>query len=103
MEAHEHEAAGDWRKAEDAYRCALVLAQAENNEGMIFKTHHDLSGLYAFLDKNQRALEEAMSATEAARRANMTPLLTMALENQARCRRLLGDTAAALAAANEFL
>ena len=99
IQAHEHEAAGDWEKAEAAYRQVLALALAEKNAMLIFKAHSDLSGLYAFLGQKQRALEEATSATEAARGANMTPLLTRALENHARCWLDLGKTAAAAASA----
>src|SRR3989442_512393 len=49
MEAHEHETAGNWQKAEAAYRKALTLAQTDNSPAMIFKAHDDLSRLYAFL------------------------------------------------------
>ena len=73
LEAHEHETTGDWQKAEVAYRQALALAQDENNAALIFKAHEDLGGLYAFLCQEQRALEEAALATEAARRADMKP------------------------------
>jgi len=102
LEAHEHEMAGDWQKAAEAYRQALALAEAENNAALISNAHHDLSSLYALLGQMQRALEEAKEASEAARRAEITPLLTRSLENQAHCWLRLGETASALAAANEI-
>ncbi len=103
MEAHEYENAGDWLKAEMAHRRALDLAQAQNNAALICKGHCDLSGLFAFLDQKQQALEEADFAVEAAKRANIPALLAMALESQARRRLQLGRSRQALEAANEIL
>jgi tetratricopeptide (TPR) repeat protein len=103
LEAHEHEAAGDWLKAEAAFRQALDLARKEGNAGIIFMGHSNLGGLFNLLGHAERALEEATAATEAARRADMPVLLARALTTEGRYRLNLFGPAAGLVAANEIL
>lgn len=85
QKAHEHEAVGEWDEAEAAYCRCLVLAQEQDQPGMVFKANSDLSRLYAFLGRKERALESAEAALEAARVSDMKPLIGMALENCTFC------------------
>ena len=103
LEAHRHEEAGQWHAAEAAYRQGLALAVAERNTFAEFKAHYDLSALHSFLGQKQIASEETQLATDAARRANLTPLLIMALERQARAWLSAGDPIRALESVDEML
>ena len=103
LEAHRHEEGGQWHAAETAYRKGLALAVAEGNTFTEFKAHYDLSALHSFLGQEQHAHEEAKSATDAARRSGLVPLLIMALERQARTCLSVGDPLRALEAAVETL
>lgn len=102
-EAHQWEAEGQWGKAEAAYRQALALAEAEGSPMMEYNAHDDLSGLYSFLGQEERAFAEAEAAAKAARRVKMVPLLSMALDGQARCALSIGNPSLALSLMNELL
>ena len=58
LEAHHHEEAGQWHKAEAAYRKGLALAVSEGNAFAEFKAHYDLSAFQSFLGQKQIAFEE---------------------------------------------
>ena len=96
MEAHEHENADQWDQAEVTYRKALALAVAEGNSAMVYKRHDDLSNLYTMRNMPDRALEEALSALQAARQSPL--VLAMALDGAARCYFAVQDLAAAMQA-----
>jgi tetratricopeptide (TPR) repeat protein len=100
-EAIEHENAGRWAQAEVAYRQILALAETEGNPGCIYMAHSDLSSLYSIQGMTDRALKEAKTAVEAARKTDMESLLLTALGNLARCHLMKGDIALAAAAAAE--
>jgi hypothetical protein len=101
MEAGECEARGDWAGAEACHRKVLALQEATGNFGLIFKAHHDLSRLFLLLGDLQRADAAAGAATTAARQANLSAVLVMALENQASCSLRLADYAGAVKSASE--
>jgi tetratricopeptide (TPR) repeat protein len=99
----EREAACRWEEAEAGLRRALELSRATGAAMMIFKDHHDLSGLFSLLGRDHEALAEARAAAEAARREECPPLLLMAMERLAGCLLACKDPAGALAAAEEML
>ena len=100
-EAHEHEDCARWEQAVAAHRQALALAESEVNHAMIFKKHADLSSLFAILGDNEQALQEALEAVEAARKADLPPLLLRALEGVTQRRLTRGEIAASFAVVEE--
>jgi tetratricopeptide (TPR) repeat protein len=84
-EAASQEAAADWRGAEVTYRRLLEQAIATGEATSQYRAHAALSGLYQLLGDHDKAVEQARSATEAARRADLPILLASALEQQATC------------------
>jgi hypothetical protein len=82
-EAERCEATADWAGAEAAYRRMLARAQAEVSDTAQFRAHDQLAMLHGLLGRHDAALEEARSAVAAARRADLSPLLFMALDSQA--------------------
>ncbi len=100
-EAQEHEEAARWEQAEAAYFQALALAETEGIAGMISKSHYDLGRLYEILGKTDNALQQAGAALKSARKANMEPLVLMALTIIFRCHLLKGDVASAAVVADE--
>jgi len=101
QEAAEHEARGDWVGAEACYRKVLASEEATGNPGLICKAHFDLSRLFLLIGDLGKAEASARAATAAARRAEVFPLLVMALENEATCALRRSDVAAALETASE--
>jgi tetratricopeptide (TPR) repeat protein len=101
QEAHEHEDAARWEQAEAAHRRALALAEAEGNEGMIFKAHDDLRSLFAIRGMADKALQEAQAALAAARKAKIAPMLAMAFGGLFQCHLMKGDMRPAAATAEE--
>ena len=66
QEALQHENASEWQEAEDAYRHALELAEAQDIPGLVYKAQADLSDLFSLLGQNERALEAAQAVRSCA-------------------------------------
>lgn len=81
--AAECESRADWEGAELAYQNILALPDVTPAEE--FRAHTDLVGLCRILNRDSDALSHARSATWAARRADSTVLLLMALQAETRC------------------
>ncbi|BDI33949.1 hypothetical protein CCAX7_60000 [Capsulimonas corticalis] len=103
QEATLSETDGEWLRAEEIYHQLLAIAIAEGNAMGEWKANDNLHGFYSFLGKTELASNAASAATEAARRADMQPLLVRALENQARNDLKMGSLMQALALAEEIL
>jgi tetratricopeptide (TPR) repeat protein len=103
MEAQRCEEAADWPGAEVAYRRVLDRAVATGEVANQYKSFSDLSNLYELVGNETAALELARSATEAARRTDISILLAMALEQQAGCALRLDLVSEALTALDEAL
>ncbi|PWU14707.1 MAG: hypothetical protein C5B50_16795 [Verrucomicrobia bacterium] len=103
QEAERCERSLDWAGTEVAYRKVLALNEAENNSRMMVKPHMDLSRLFRLIGRQDAAWTHACTASELGRRADMFPLLAMALDNEAACALERGDAQRALAAASEAL
>ena len=101
VEAGEHEDAGRWEQAKATHRQRLALAEADGHVAMLFKPHYDLSNLFAICGPAASALHEAQKALEVARKADMPPLLLMALESVFWCHVRQGDLMAATTTAAE--
>jgi hypothetical protein len=101
QEAAECESRCDWAGAEAVYRKVLPLEEATGNFGLIAKAQMDLSRLLRVVGRLAEAWEFAGAATDSARRAQIFPVLVMALENQAFCAEAKQDSQAALAAVCE--
>jgi tetratricopeptide (TPR) repeat protein len=97
------EATGDWAGAEAIYHRLAELARTDNNDLALSRAYQGLAGLLALLDRQDAALEAVRSWLEAARRADIAPLLYSALEAVARCNLRLGRLGEALAAVEEIL
>jgi hypothetical protein len=82
-EAARCEGAADWGGAEATYRKLLALAEKEDNAAMQYRAHESLARLNGLLGQHGAALDEARAAVAAARRADLAPLLCMALDGQA--------------------
>lgn len=82
-EAGRCEANADWAGAEAAYRWMLERARENANDTTQFRAHSQLAMLHGLLGRHEAALEEARAAVAAARRADLSPLLFMALDDQA--------------------
>jgi hypothetical protein len=82
-EAEHCEATADWAGAEAAYRRMLARAQAEDSGITQFRAHGQLAMLHGLQGRHDAALAEARAAVAAARRADLSPLLFMALDDQA--------------------
>jgi tetratricopeptide (TPR) repeat protein len=93
--------AGDWVRAEEAYRKLLELQEGTGNPGLIAKPQMDLSHLFRLIGRLDDAWAFALSASDSARRTEVYPLIWMALENEALCALARGEPANALAAASE--
>lgn len=81
--AAESEERADWGAAESAYNQILSLSHLE--PATEYKAHSDLASLCRLLGRNSDALDHARCATAAARRADLSVLLAMALQGEARC------------------
>jgi len=103
MAAHASEETADWGDAERAYRRAAELAETEGDDASTFKAHLDLSRLYSLLDRHDESLSAARDAVISARRTEMAPILTMALESYGSELLHHGNVDAASAAAEEIL
>jgi tetratricopeptide (TPR) repeat protein len=93
--------AGDWVRAEEAYRKLLTMQEQTGNPGLQAKPQMDLSRLFCLLGRLDEAWAFAQAATASARQTELYPLRAMALENEAFCARARGDVLQALAAASE--
>lgn len=103
MEAQRCEAAANWKGAEVTYRKVLDRPATTGDGARQYKAFSDLSRLYHLVGNEAAALEQACSATAAARRADMPILLAMALEQQAECALRLEIVSEALTALDEAL
>lgn len=92
--AGEFEERADWGAAESAYRQILSLSGLE--PATEYNAHSDLASLCRLLGRNSAALGHARFATAAARRADCSILLTMALEGESRCLIRCGEIAEAV-------
>jgi tetratricopeptide (TPR) repeat protein len=79
----------------------LAIREATGNFGLIFKAHYDLSHLFLLLGDIERADQAAQAAIVAARKADVFPVLMMALETRAICALRRSDYAGALERASE--
>jgi tetratricopeptide (TPR) repeat protein len=77
------------------------LDESAGNFGMIAKAQMDLCGLLRQVGRMDEAWQFACAATISARRAEIFPVLVMALEREAFCALDRGDLVKALAAASE--
>jgi tetratricopeptide (TPR) repeat protein len=102
-EAQRCEAAADWQGAENAYRKLLDRADSSGEAMQRYNGLSALCGLNQLLGRSAVALEKAETATAAARATELTTLLAMALEQQARCALRLGRVSEAAAALDEAL
>jgi tetratricopeptide (TPR) repeat protein len=102
-EASNHEAAADWPGAEVAYRKVLERAIATGDVTSQYRAYAGLSGLFQLVGAHTTAIEQAHSATAAARQADLPILLAMALERQAACALRLNQLSEALSAVEEAL
>lgn len=100
-EAREHENAARWEQAEIAHRQVLALAIAEADHVGTYKAHSDLGSMYTIRGITDRALLEAQSGVEAARKTNIETLLFVALGELSQCQLRIGDIASATATAEE--
>ena len=103
MEAHAHENAARWEEAEKCHRRALALAEAVGAPMTIYKDHSDLSALYALRGMQDRALEEARLALEAARRDSLPIIHSMGLQTFGRRCLAAGDLEKASEVAEEWV
>ncbi len=101
QEAGECESRRDWAGAEAAYRKVLVLEEASGILGPIAKAQMDLARLLRRVGRLDEAWQFAQAATGSARRANVFPVLVMALEGEVACALAKGENQTALAAASE--
>jgi hypothetical protein len=99
--AGECENAGDWAAAEAAYRQLIAMREQSGNPGLIAKAQMDLSRLLRLLGRLDQAWELASAASASARATEVSPLIAMALENQALCALDRGDSNQALEAASQ--
>jgi tetratricopeptide (TPR) repeat protein len=81
--ASEFEERADWGAAESAYNQILSLSGLEPTTE--YKTHSNLASLCRLLGRNSDALAHSRYATAAARRADLSILLAMALQGETRC------------------
>lgn len=102
-EAREHVNAGRWEQAETAHRDVLALAEVAGNLAMVYKAHDDLRAFYAMRGMPDKALIEACTAVEVARKVDMIPVIGMALEGLSRCYLSVGDLDAATTTAEELV
>ena len=93
--------AGDWVRAEEAYRKLLTMQEQTGNPCLQAKPQMDLSRLFCLIGRLDEAWAFARAATASARRTELYPLMAMALENEALCALARGDVLQALAAASE--
>jgi tetratricopeptide (TPR) repeat protein len=93
--------AGDWVRSEDAYRKLMTLQEQTGNAGLLAKPQMDLSGLFCLIGRWDEAWSLARAATASARRTGLSPLIAMALRNEALCALARSDAPQALAAASE--
>jgi hypothetical protein len=103
MQAQRCEAAADWKGAEVAYREVLDRAVHTGEAASQYRALSGLACLCQLVGDDPAALEQARSATDAARRADMPVLLAVALEQQAGCALRLVLVAEARTALDEAL
>lgn len=95
------EEAADWEGAERAYRESLRRA-GDSGFGR-YAAHADLAGLYALLKRDDAAREQTIQATAAAREADSTAILLMALGSEVRWLLRQANPSAAWPLINEML
>jgi len=101
VEADELESKGNWTEAEAVRRKILSLDETLENSGILAKAQMDLCGLLRLLGRGGEASQFAAAAISSARRAEMFPVLVMALECESWCALEQGDYPRALALAFE--
>ncbi len=101
VEADELESKGNWTEAEVVRRKILSLKETMENFGILAKAQMDLSGLLRLLGRLEEAWQFASAATASARRAEMFPVLVMALECESWCALEQGNVSRALALTSE--
>jgi len=101
QEADDLEGKGDWAAAEAVRRKILAVEESSGDFGA--KAQMDLCRLLRLVGRLDEACQFASAATISARRADVFPLVVMALENEAFCALDKGDSPKALAAASEAL
>jgi len=101
LAAAECEERADWCCAESTYNQILALPEAE--PAVEYKTHSSLAGLCHLLRRECDSMDHVRRATAAARRADLSILLSMALQNEARCLIRCGQTTDACIAIAEAI
>jgi tetratricopeptide (TPR) repeat protein len=103
QEADDLEHMGNWAEAEAVRRKVLSLEETSGNFGLIAKAQMDLCRVLRVVGRGEEASQFASAATASARRADIFPVLVMALECEAWCALDRGDSPKALAAASEAM
>jgi tetratricopeptide (TPR) repeat protein len=103
LKAQDCENAGEWEGAESAHRARLALEEKTGNNGLITKPNLDLSLLFQLLGKRENAWTFAQAATASARRAGISILTAMALDNEAGCALDRGEAGRAMESVEEAL
>jgi tetratricopeptide (TPR) repeat protein len=101
QEADELESKHNWTEAETVRRKILGLDETMENVGILAKAQMDLSGLLRLLGRTEEAAQFASAATASARRADVFPVLVMALECESWCALEQEDSSRALALTSE--
>ena len=101
QEAEGYEEAGDWSAAEAAYRQLIEISSQAGTPGLITKPQMELSQLLRLIGRLDEAWEFALAATASARASELSPLIAMALENEAMCALERGDSSRALEASSQ--
>ncbi|MCL4180424.1 MAG: hypothetical protein KJ072_22090 [Verrucomicrobia bacterium] len=101
QEAEDLECKACWAEAEVVRRKILNLKETSENFGILAKAQMDLCGLLRLLGRLEEASQFASAATTSARRAELFPVLVMALECESWCALDQGDFQRALALASE--
>ena len=100
-EAAACEERGDWPGAESRYRQLVAMAEASARLPQLSQANLKLCQLFLLLERFDAASEYAASASAAARRADISSLLVVALQTQAICALRRSELAGALQAATE--
>ena len=103
QEADDLESQCKWSEAEAVRRKVLDLSETTGNLGRLARAQMDLCGLMRLLGRVPDASHWASAAITSARRAELLPLVVMALGYEVSCALDRGDTPGALAAASEIL
>jgi tetratricopeptide (TPR) repeat protein len=103
QEADDLESQGKWSEAEAVRQKVVVLSERTGNFGLLARAQMDLCRLLRLVGRVQDASHWAGAAITSARRAELFPLVVMALGYEVSCALDRGDTPGALAAASEAL